>query len=108
MNTDTNIQNTETVTYKFITDYRNADGKDYHQCFAITGVPDNRVSEFERRKGVAEYLKYSLIFQGCTPTRIVLANCDLTLDELQDLTDGKLPVGYVGVISLEEYYNADI
>lgn len=23
--------------YKFITDYKNGDGKDYHQCFAIVG-----------------------------------------------------------------------
>lgn len=108
MKTNIHTQNAENVTYKFITDYKNADGKDYHQCFEISGVPDNTVSENERKKNVAEYLKHKLYFQGYTPTRIILADCDLPLDKLQDLTDGKFPLGYVRVINLEEYYNADI
>ena len=32
--------NSAAVTDKFIVDYKNADGQDYHQCFAIFGVPN--------------------------------------------------------------------
>lgn len=101
--------NTAAVTDKFIVDYKNADGQDYHQCFAIFGVPNNSYSEYERRKSLAEYLRHMLIFQGCKPTRIVFADCDLSVDELQDLTDGKLPPkGYAGVIELYKLYNSEI
>lgn len=108
MKANIHAQNAENVTYKFITDYKNADGKDYHQCFEISGVPDNSYSEYNRRMNVAEYVKHMLIYKGYKPTRIVLADCNLSLDELQKFSDGKFPLGYVGAISLEEYYNADI
>lgn len=93
--------------YKFITDYKNADGKDYHQCFAIVGEIDYSVSETERRIALGEWVKHMLTLKGYTPTRIILADCDLTLDELQDLTDGILPKGPGKVIGLEILYDTE-
>lgn len=96
----------KTTTYKLITDYKDRSGRDMHQCFSVWGVPHD-CSKEEKRKILTAHIARELIKRGDMPTRILLADCELTLDELQDFTDGKLPLNRAGVISLEVLWSAD-
>lgn len=98
-------QKSADVTYKFVTEYQTKDGKDVHQCFEVLGVPDNVYTEAERRIQLAEYIKTKIIFQGYKPTRILYADCDLTLDELQALTDGFIPKDYFVINEIEVLFD---
>ena len=102
------MSNTSKITtYKLITDYKNRSGIDMHQCYLITGDLCEGCTEDEKNRRLTLYMLNMLISQGLAPTRIVLADCDLTLDELQNLTDGILPPHSYGVITLTELYNAE-
>ena len=88
--------------YKFVVEYTK-NGMEYHQCFQVSGVPINCDSAEAIKSAFTEHIKNLLLINGCTPQRIWMADCDLSVEELQKLTDGKIPINSRGkLITLEE------
>lgn len=70
--------------YNYIADYKDRSGKDYYNVFKI---PSFCVTD---EQDGARYIKAALINDGYTPLAIVNVAGDYSMEELQQLADGKL------------------
>lgn len=88
--------------FQFVTEYT-VNGVDYHQCFEVFHVPNSGESPEKIKADSIENIKTLIRSHGCLLTRLWIAYSELTVFELQELTDGKLPKNCKGqFISLEE------
>lgn len=90
------------LKYQFITEYTTQRGE-FHQCFEVFGSPIDSGNTETAKAECIEHIKNLLRSHGCLLTRLWVAYSNLTIDELQEITDGKLPANSKGqVVTLEE------
>ena len=89
------------VTYQFITDYTTPRG-DFHQCFEVSREPYGNESPEKSKAACIEHIKRVIRSRGYLLTHLWIAHSELTVDELQELSDGKTPANARGKVTFLE------